>query len=366
MEKSRLEVDSWLATTKSFAIRQKALERECAQDRLRYKDELALNSKNSFLSNQEHNEEINDFRHEIEEDISKWQRQLRMLRKYTMDAPAKFKTNQLSVTTWTLFENLLKRLKDDDNDKTLIIEAEQVCLDSFLKSVSTKVEMWTVEHNSCNCKSNTQDASFPKKITRRMVHEATSNNTTNFNIVQNIDLNIAKVGGTTGYWHQDDHSAFLRAYTRVKKNKEPSCILSSCRKYVQGNLKHKSDEDILEHCKWYQTYLRRCREKSELARTWREEQQQSIAIVKDITKQKNNDTAHDKEETDSRNDHRREQIQATIRAWKEEKQRKAELENERKMKFDEDKENTLQQIVSCKVNCIFMISKAIQVSQVLS
>ena len=341
MQSSTLDsVDSWLTRAKTLANRQKALERECDHYRFRYKDKLVYDPKKlgkrfQFLETQE----IAEFENGLNQDIVKWQKQLSLLRKHALEASNQLKVKGSNLKSLTLFEGLLKKLKDTENVNIFRIESEVQCLDSFLCTFGAKVDTWatekvgyvTKEGNGRKC--DNKPPNKEKKETTGM---------TILQIVQKIDRDIAKDGGKTGHWQQDDHNAFLRAYLRVKNNANSVRVLFSCRKH-DGNLRHKSDEDISDHFKWYQIYLERCARKSDWVKKWRDEklQSQNTPPVDTI------DQAHTPDKMERKvSDEHRAQTRAMIHSWREEKKRRTEAENIIKMQQEKEKENLSLQSVS--------------------
>jgi len=86
-------------------------------------------------------------------------------------------------------------------------------------------------------------------------------------LASKIDGQIARDGGKSGGWHQDEHAAFLKAYTRAGGDLER--VVQAVRA-GGAVLSSKSDDEVVGHGAWHRVNLRRLECKKELAGMWRE------------------------------------------------------------------------------------------------
>ncbi|GMH81100.1 hypothetical protein TL16_g08825 [Triparma laevis f. inornata] len=149
--------------------------------------------------------------------------------------------------------------------------------------------------------------------------------------IAKIDNLTSADGGKTGTWHPDEHSGFLKAWTRC--NGDVDVIVKAVREHA-ALLKNRKDSEIVSHAAWYLSYLSRCAEKRDLAERWREwKNSERDRKVEDGLKEIEQLTAEaekkkgDPELTSEQVREAQKQQKAAIRAWREEKLREKEKEN---------------------------------------
>ena len=86
--------------------------------------------------------------------------------------------------------------------------------------------------------------------------------------VARINLLIKRDGGSSGHsFHEDEHKAFLKCWTKVYGNMD--LIVKGVREHAQSTLARKGNDEIINHAAWYVEYLSRCEKKKVLANEWR-------------------------------------------------------------------------------------------------
>ena len=71
----------------------------------------------------------------------------------------------------------------------------------------------------------------------------------------------------TGNWNADEHSYFLKAWTRC--GSDIDSIVQACRSFCSAVLRKRGDDEVLGHAAWYMQHEARVRRKKELSLQWR-------------------------------------------------------------------------------------------------
>ena len=327
MTKQDKDKKEWYAQAKSLNARAKALQCECAPLKSRFLHNSSMRfpkgrgegagagagaGATSFLgkdvdtsvisriNSAKNHDSVKEICHHYRKSISS----LRNLTSVALDSlksledgeVSKFDANRRCEKAISSYESEVVVVANKIRVETLNLEAEEKNLQTFLDACVEKFERWEKNRNDeeydfkndkiemiempdvgAHNKEKGGDSDDSKEVNESS-GEGHNRPLTIQGKVERINALIKRDGGSYGHaFHEDEHRAFLKCWTKVQGNSD--LILQSVREHAQATLARKSDDEIVNHAAWYVEYLDRCEKKKQLAREWRktkEEERQKI------------------------------------------------------------------------------------------
>jgi len=212
---------------------------------------------------------------------------------------SQFDANKKCEKAIQSYESEMAKIANKIRVETMTLQSEEKNLEAFLDAAMDKFERWEksrseegakafendriemIEMPNVNIDKNSgqnedkgedEDEDGDGDEDERSNPNDASGELTIQQQVARINGLIRRDGGSTGHsWHEDEHRAFLKCWTKVHGNTD--VIVKGVREFANATLSQRGEDEIINHAAWYVEYVSRCERKKVLASEWRTEKE---------------------------------------------------------------------------------------------
>ncbi|XP_047732036.1 coiled-coil domain-containing protein 112 isoform X2 [Prionailurus viverrinus] len=219
-------------------------------------------------------------------------------------------------------ENAINTFKEEQRLMYEELIKEEKTTNNELSAISRKIDTWALGHSGAERACRAASGKVPvDKMTPGTLPEE----------VVDFENFLQQTGGRQGGWDDYDHQNFVKV--RNKHKGKPAFMGE-----VLENLPARTQDEVQQHEKWYQTFLALEERKKESIQNWKTKKQQKKEEIFKLKEKAENISLlfHNKKDNQKRKEEQRKKQKLAVEAWK--KQKSIEMSVRRASQVKEEEE----------------------------
>ncbi|XP_042789278.1 coiled-coil domain-containing protein 112 [Panthera leo] len=219
-------------------------------------------------------------------------------------------------------ENAINTFKEEQRLMYEELTKEEKTTNNELSAISRKIDTWALGHSGAEraCRAASGKVPVDKMMPSTLPEE-----------VVDFENFLQQTGGRQGGWDDYDHQNFVKV--RNKHKGKPAFMGE-----VLENLPARTQDEVQQHEKWYQTFLALEERKKESIQNWKTKKQQKKEEIFKLKEKAENISMlfHNKKDNQKRKEEQRKKQKLAVEAWK--KQKSIEMSVRRASQVKEEEE----------------------------